>query len=78
MANTSLFKSFARWLGLLSSSSLLAVSVQAAELPQLVTQNGKHALMVDGAPVRKLITPATIPPHLKMCGRQWKKWEPTP
>ena len=42
--------SFARWLGLLSASSILAVTAHAAELPQLVTQNGKHALMVDGAP----------------------------
>lgn len=29
---------------------LLAVQLSASELPQLVSKNGKHALMVDGAP----------------------------
>lgn len=50
MANTSFLASSLRWLSLISSASLLSASLQAAELPQLVTHNGKHALMVDGAP----------------------------
>lgn len=50
MANTSFFKSSARWLGVISGAVLLAASLQAAELPRLVNNNGKHALMVDGAP----------------------------
>ncbi len=50
MANTPFFKSSLRWLGLLSGMSFLSLAIQAAELPWLVTKNGKHALMVDGAP----------------------------
>lgn len=50
MANTAFFKSSLRWLGIISGAGLLSLCVQAAELPQLVTNNGKHALMVDGAP----------------------------
>ncbi len=50
MANTPFFKSSLRWLGLLSGMSFLSLAIQAAELPRLVTKNGKHALMVDGAP----------------------------
>ncbi len=50
MAHTSFFKSSLRWVALVSGTSLFALSLQATELPQLVTNNGKHALMVDGAP----------------------------
>lgn len=50
MDHTSFFKSSLRWVALVSGTSLFALSLQATELPQLVTNNGKHALMVDGAP----------------------------
>ncbi len=50
MTNTSFFKLSLRWLALVTGISLVTMSLQAAELPQLVTNNGKHALMVDGAP----------------------------
>lgn len=50
MANTSLFTASLRWLGLVAGASLLSLSLQAAELPRLISKNGKHALMVDGAP----------------------------
>lgn len=53
MANTSLSNNARRWLGVLSAgvlSMVVCTLSQAAELPQLVHKNGKHALLVDGAP----------------------------
>lgn len=53
MANTSLSNNARRWLGVLSAgvlSMVMCTLSQAAELPQLVHKNGKHALLVDGAP----------------------------
>jgi beta-galactosidase GanA len=50
MANTFFCKSWNQWFGCFSVALLLPFAVHAAELPQLVSKNGKHALFVDGAP----------------------------
>lgn len=54
MVNTSPVSTARRWLGFLLmglvSICVWPITAQAAELPQLVHKNGKHALIVDGAP----------------------------
>jgi len=50
MSNTAFFKKTLRWVGWVCGAALLSITTQAQELPELVTKNGRHALMVDGAP----------------------------
>jgi beta-galactosidase GanA len=50
MSNTFLIKKNWHRIGALLSVMFFSVITQAAELPQLVTKNSRHTLMVDGAP----------------------------
>lgn len=50
MSNIYSFKKSLRWVGWVCGAALLSITTQAQQLPELVTKNGRHALMVDGAP----------------------------